>query len=77
MEKKKGKESKQIAIGTDRLEDWGINKGTAANKRWKKEGIRYFKVGRKVLYLVSDVEDWIKRHQLLTKDFVPEQKRRG
>jgi hypothetical protein len=72
MKKIQGEEVKPIAIGTDQLKNFGLHKLTEANNRSKKMGCRYFKVGRKVLYLVSDIEDWIKRNPVLTKDSFPE-----
>lgn len=40
-------------------ERYGINKGSLANMRNKKKGPPYLKIGRKVLYRVSDFEAWI------------------
>ena len=36
---------------------YGISEGTLANMRYRKVGPRFFKVGRKVLYFVTDLED--------------------
>lgn len=47
---------------------YSISIGHLANLRFKKQGCPYYRVGRKVLYLVADFEDWIKRNPVLTKD---------
>lgn len=48
---------------------YGIPRGSLANMRWAKTGPRYYKVGaRRVMYLVDDVEDWITRSPVQTKD---------
>lgn len=41
---------------------WNINIGTLANWRHKKQGPRFFKAGRKVLYRFSDIEDYEKNN---------------
>lgn len=38
---------------------YGVNKGTLANLRNKKKGPPYFRLGRKVLYKVTDFEKWL------------------
>lgn len=53
---------------------YGLNIGTLANLRSKKQGPRYFHVNRKVLYFVEDIEAWIKRNPVMTIDSIPEEK---
>jgi hypothetical protein len=49
-------------------EIYGLSEGTLANFRCKKIGPKYYRVGRKVLYLVSDFEEWITKHPVLTSE---------
>lgn len=39
-------------------ERWGMHKGSLANWRVQGIGPKFIKVGKKVLYAVSDVETW-------------------
>lgn len=49
-----------ITITPDQAaERYGLNKGTLANMRSKKEGPPYLKRGRKIFYKVSDLEAWL------------------
>ena len=41
------------------VERYGLNRGTLANLRNQKKGPPYLKVGRKVLYRVTDFEAWL------------------
>ena len=72
-------ELKKKAITPRELETiYGIPRGSAANMRWAKKGPRYFKVGgRRVIYFVEDVEEWLSRNPILTSDSIPEEERRG
>ena len=36
----------------------GISPGTLRNWRWRKYGPSYEKVGKRIEYLESDIEDW-------------------
>jgi hypothetical protein len=47
---------------------YGIPEGTLANLRMKKQGPRYFRVGRRVLYLSEDLEAWIKANPVQTNE---------
>ena len=48
---------------------YGLCRGTLGNLRWKKVGPRYFKVGkRKVLYRVADIENWVFKEVVETRD---------
>jgi hypothetical protein len=53
----------------------GLNARTLANQRSKREGIPYRKVGRKVLYPISDVEKFIEKQPVLTKDSIEREQR--
>ena len=45
---------------------YGFNIGTLANMRFHKQGPRYIKAGRKVLYRIEDIESWLARNVVLT-----------
>ena len=49
---------------------YGLNVGTLANLRYAKQGPKYFKVGKKVVYFVEDVEAWIRQNPVLTRDSI-------
>jgi predicted DNA-binding transcriptional regulator AlpA len=49
---------------------YGIPRGSSANMRWAKKGPKYYRVGRRVMYLVADVEDWIFKNPVLTSDSI-------
>lgn len=51
---------------------YGLNKGSLANWRHQKVGPRYYKVNRKVIYMVGDIEEWIRQRPVLTRDSMPE-----
>jgi hypothetical protein len=53
-------------------EIYQIPKGTLANLRSQKRGPRYYKVGRRVIYFVEDVERWLKAWPVLTQDSIEE-----
>jgi hypothetical protein len=36
----------------------GVSKGTLANWRWRKYGPPFLKIGRRIEYLDSDIEEW-------------------
>lgn len=48
-----------------------LNVGSLANMRSKRTGPPFFKVGRKVIYRISDVESWITENPCLTADSRP------
>lgn len=47
-----------------------LSTGTLANMRCRKEGPRYFKLGRKIIYKRSDLERWIASAPVLTRDSI-------
>ena len=53
-------------------EMYGLSVGSLANLRVSGKGCRFYRVGRKVLYLVSDFDAWIRRNPVLTMDSLPE-----
>lgn len=48
-----------------------LNQGTLANMRSKRIGPKFFKVGRKILYRISDVEQWVFDNPVVTSDSLP------
>ena len=67
-----GEAIKKRALSPNEVEAiYGIPRGSLANMRWAKTGPRYYKVGKKrVMYLVNDVEEWITRSPVQTKDTI-------
>jgi len=49
-------------------EIYGLNPGTLANMRLNKVGPKYYKLGKKVLYRVEDIEQWLNKNVVLTRD---------
>ena len=52
---------------------YGVPLGTLANMRYRKEGPKYFKTGRRVFYFVEDVENWLRQNPVLTVDAIENQ----
>lgn len=50
---------------------YAIPAGSLANMRYQKRGPKYFKLGRKVLYFIDDLENWLKQNPVLTMDTLP------
>ncbi len=64
---------KKALTPKEAAEAYGLSVGSLANLRFRGLGCKYYKVGgKKVLYLVSDFENWIKRNPILTIDSLPE-----
>ena len=53
-------------------EIYGLSVGSLANMRAKRLGARYYVCGRRVFYLVEDIEAWLLRNPVLTIDSLPE-----
>jgi len=51
---------------------YSIPVGTLANWRHHRTGPKYYKVSRKVFYMVRDFEEWFRRNPVLTSDSLPE-----
>ena len=51
---------------------YGVPVGTLANWRHQGKGAKYYKVSRKIYYLVSDFDRWFKKELVLTSDSLPE-----
>lgn len=60
---------KKIAITPEEAEAiYGPPRGYLANLRWKKEGAKSFRVGRRVYYKISDFEAWFFSRPTMTRD---------
>lgn len=49
-----------------------LSAGTLGNLRCRKEGPRYYKLNKKVLYKRSDLEKWFESEPVLTRDSMPD-----
>ena len=45
----------------------GVTPDTLSKWRSRKIGPAYYKVGRRVQYLIADLDDWRERQKILTK----------
>lgn len=43
---------------TEAAEELGVTKATLANWSWRRHGPAFLKIGRRVMYLANDVDDW-------------------
>jgi predicted DNA-binding transcriptional regulator AlpA len=53
----------------------GIPEGTQSNWRSQKRGPKYYKISRKILYRIDDLDEWLTKNPVLTVDSLPEKKR--
>ncbi len=52
---------------------YGLSEGHLANLRSRRQGPKFYRVppgGRKIVYFVSDLEDWIRSNPVLTVESV-------
>jgi hypothetical protein len=71
--KNKGGEMNNISKATtaDQVSKiYGIPQGTLANMRCRKEGPKYYKINSRVIYFLADVEKWLMRNPVLTRDSI-------
>jgi hypothetical protein len=52
------------------VERYGLNKGSLANMRSRKQGPPYLKIGRKCLYPVKSFEAWLFQNPVRTIDSI-------
>ena len=65
--------SLEKAIDTKQAEArYNIPKGTLANLRSRRQGSKFFKVGSKIYYRITDFENWFFKQPVLTKDSIEE-----
>ncbi len=60
--------TKKAATPDEINKTFGVPKGTLANLRSRREGCRFFKVGRSVYYDLQEFEEWLKSTPVLTTD---------
>jgi len=51
---------------------YGIPVGSLANWRFLKRGCKYYRLSRRILYSVDDLEAWIRKNPVLTFDSLSE-----
>lgn len=49
---------------------FGLDAGTLANLRTECKGPRYRKVGRKIIYIFKDVQEWLDQYVIQTRDSI-------
>ncbi len=64
--------SKKALTPEEAAEAYGLNRGSLANMRLRKEGPRFYRIGRKVIYKVEDLERWLYATPVHTVDSVKE-----
>ena len=68
--------SARMVSTIEAAELFSVSTGTLQNWRsLKNRGPRYFKVGRKILYKLSDLEEFFTANPVLTLDSLPEGQR--
>ena len=71
MAKKQQDGLTKIALSANEVERvYGVPRGSLANLRCRREGAKYFTVGKKIYYRISDFEAWFFGSPVLTKDAV-------
>lgn len=70
MEKQRS--AKRFYTPREAADIFGFAEGTLANLRTKRQGCKYYKRGRKVLYDADEFEGWIKSNPVLTKHSLAE-----
>lgn len=51
-------------------EMYPLSVGTLANERYHKRGPKYYRCGRKILYRVDELEEWLYQNPVLTIDSI-------
>lgn len=46
----------------------GMSEGTLANMRCRREGPRFYKMGGKIIYRISDIENFLFKNPVTTSD---------
>lgn len=68
---KKTSDIKQRALSPNTVADmYDLNVGTLANLRHAKKGPKYYKINKKVIYFMEDIEAWIRQDPVLTSDSI-------
>jgi len=62
-------EMKKVSVTPEQAAKlYGLNVGSLANMRCRRQGPRFFRVGKKVLYKVEDLERWLFDEPVMTID---------
>jgi hypothetical protein len=69
---KKKPVTRRTVTPQEAAEIYGLSVGSLANQRVKRQGSRYYTCGRRVFYLVEDLERWLLRNPVMTIDSLPE-----
>ena len=65
------KKQEKVALSAKQVEQvYSIPIGSLANMRWRREGPKFYKVNRRVVYFAADIEDWLTRFPVLTTDCI-------
>lgn len=73
-----GKGIKKALTPKEVAEIYGLSVGTLNQWRYKKVGPRYFRIntgtgrGRKIIYMIEDIEEFVKRDPVITIGSIPE-----
>jgi len=59
---------KKFLVTREAADRMGIAAGTLNNMAWRRVGPKFFKVGRKRIYDVSDVDSFVQQNPVLTAD---------
>ena len=57
-------------------EVYNVPMGTLANYRWRGEGPKFHRRGKRIIYFVGDVEAWLKSEPVQTTDTIDNRRRR-
>jgi hypothetical protein len=63
---------RKFLTAEDLAAEYRLSAGHLANLRCKGLGPSFYRVGRKILYDVVEVDRWIRSQPVLTKDSLPE-----
>ena len=66
------KEERKALSPKEAAEIYGLSVGTLANLRCQKHGPQYYKCGRKVLYKLEHIDQWVLRNPVITIDSIPD-----
>jgi hypothetical protein len=68
MMSKKAMSTEEVSIS------YGVPRGSLANMRSRGEGPRFYKRGRRVVYFVEDIENWLRSEPHQTKHSIEAQR---
>jgi predicted DNA-binding transcriptional regulator AlpA len=59
-----GTSRRRLLRDTEAARRLRLRRGTLANRRWKKQGPAWIKIGRAVRYREEDIEEFIEQHRV-------------